>query len=350
MLPEDGLVARTEGMKELPPGRDLVPGPRHPTPAAPDAAAALPSVMASPTAVPPWDLSEGDFDPVTKTVIKVFIYADNGFTVYLDEHHSVHCSGSDDARYPERAVEVFNRVSYLETLSIPLQGSDSLLAVRRLLGDAVARMVSDLRTDGAMRMLDTAEAYFHARRAELARMWYLSAAGAVAALLTLLAMGLWLMRPWLIGSLGIGRAAFEVALTTCCGGIGAFMFILRKSEVIRMEVGAGRLIHYFEGEARAVAGMAGGLVVSLALQGDIFSGLSAKLSHPLAFMLVLGLAAGASEKLVPNLVGRVEGSVGMKDMERENGDHARGDVTSPSDGRPRSRKRDMSTPPEARQR
>lgn len=259
------------------------------------------------------ELSEGDYDPTTKKVIGTFILSDNGFNVYLDTECIVHCTSvSDNPEYPKHCGEVFNRVTFLETLSIPFKNTSHFLPMRRLLGEAVARMISEGNVDGAKYMLDRAEPYLHARRAELARIWYLYAAGAVAALLTLVALSLWLGKTWLVDRVGIGEPAFDVLLTGCCGGIGAFMFVLGRSSTIRMEAGAGRHIHYVEGVARVIAGIAGGVVVSLAVQADLLSGLSARLSHPLAFMLGLGLAAGSSERLVPNLVGKFEATTGTK--------------------------------------
>jgi hypothetical protein len=260
------------------------------------------------------DLSEGDYDPTTKKVIGTFILSDNGFNVYLDTEGIVHCTSiSDHAEYPKDCGEVFNRVTYLETLSIPFKNTSNFLPMRRFLGEAVARMISEGSVDGANYVLDRAEPYLQARRAELARIWYLYAAGAVAAVLTLVALGLWLGKTWLIDRVGIGNPAFDVLLTGCCGGIGAFMFVLGRSSTIHTEAGAGRHIHLVEGVARVIAGVTGGVVVSLAVQADILSGLSARLSHPLAFMLGLGLAAGASERLVPNLVGKFEASTGTKE-------------------------------------
>jgi hypothetical protein len=264
------------------------------------------------------DLSEGDYDPTTKKFIGTFILSDNGFNVYLDTDHITHCTSiADDARYPERSGEIFNRVTYLETLSIPFEKTSSFIPMRRFLGEALARMISEGSVDGANSVLNKAESYFEARRAELARIWYLFAAGAVAGVLGLVAPILWLGRTWLIERVGIGNPAFDVLLTGCFGGIGAFMFVLGRSSTIHTEAGAGREIHFVEGVARVIAGVTGGVVVSLAVQADILSGLSAKLSHPLAFMLGLGLAAGASERLVPSLVGKFEASVGTKESKPE---------------------------------
>jgi hypothetical protein len=266
----------------------------------------------------PEDLSENDYDPTTKKTIKTFILGDNGFIVYLDEDYSVHCSsGAKDPKYPKDSGEVFNRVTYLETLSIPFgeekkSSVSPLIPMRRLLGEAVARMISVGRADAANDLLDKAEAYLNARRAELARIWYLSAAAAVAALPAACALVLWPLREWFISGLGIGKVAFTVALSGCFGGIGAFMFVLGRSDSVHMEAGAGRRIHRVEAGARVLAGIAGGVVASLALQAPILAGLSTKLDHPLALMLLFGLAAGSSERLVPNLVGQAEARAGIK--------------------------------------
>ncbi|HVT60351.1 MAG TPA: hypothetical protein VHR45_18405 [Thermoanaerobaculia bacterium] len=269
----------------------------------------------APTPEPRSELSEGDIDPYTNKRIVTFIIEDNGFRVYLDKEHVVHCSPvKKRAAYPKSSGGVFNTVTYLETLSIPLKKTSHRLPMGRLLGEAVARMISDKRAAAARFMLEKAEYYLNARKSELARMWYLSAAGAVAALLALLAVGLWMARHRPVASLAAGSTALDVALTACCGGIGAFMFILGRSNMIGMEAGAGRKIHYVEGLARVVAGVAGGFTVALAAKADLLLGVTTKLpqAHGLALMLMLGLAAGASERLVPNLVGQVQARVGMK--------------------------------------
>src|ERR1700724_749607 len=96
-------------------------------------------------------------------------------------------------------------------------------------------MISDKRAGAAKFMLEKAEHYLNARKSELARMWYLSAAGAVAAVLALLAVGIWIARHRPVGSLASGSTALDVALTACCGGIGAFLFLHGRWELSGME-------------------------------------------------------------------------------------------------------------------
>ena len=117
----------------------------------------------------------------------------------------------------------------------------------------------------------------------------------------------WLIKGKLVQMLG--KPAFDVALGGMMGALGAFMSLLTRlssPDGIKVDAGAGRLIHVVDCVSRLLAGAAGALLVAFAVQADVFLSFTKASQHSLAILLVLCVAAGASERLVPSLIKRVE--------------------------------------------
>ncbi|MBI3249090.1 MAG: hypothetical protein HYZ50_21515 [Deltaproteobacteria bacterium] len=260
-------------------------------------------------------LAEGDFDPRLKKTIKTLLIQGEDFLVYLDEDDFVEWRGSET--HIAGADEVLNRVSHLETLSMSLVGTGHLQPVRRLIGEGVARLFSDKGTDAAFDVLDRAERYLHARSQELARSWYLAAAGCTACGLGILSAVVWIFRNWIAE--GCGPECVETVTAMGFGAIGAVGSILWRSSKIEVEAGAGAAIHRLEGAARVLTGWLGTLVVVLAVKANVLLGVVGNSHENRALLLLLALVAGASERLIPSLIQQVEGSVRLREPKLQKG-------------------------------
>jgi hypothetical protein len=255
-------------------------------------------------------LCEGDVDPGLKKQVRFLIARRTDFIVYLDTDCAVQW------RLPYKSVEstsphaheILNEVSLVETLSIPLKKTEHLEPVRRLLGEAVARLFSGGQTSeaAALKLLADARVYLQNRMAEMARIWYLSAAG----LFAMIAVGgmvvAWLNRAFL--SSLFTPSAIEVVLCSGFGAVGAFMSLLTRSANIRVAAGAGRKIHYVEALSRVAAGAVGAVFVSLAVKANLLLGALNAPDSDSTLLYLLCLVSGASERLVPGLIARVEAS------------------------------------------
>jgi hypothetical protein len=247
---------------------------------------------------------EGDIDPTLNKRIQTLIDSDDAYIVYLDDQFFVEYSWT--ASYgptPAGFGEIANTVAHLETLSMIYIGPDQMESFRRMLGEAMARIVGDKDQEKARQSLEVAESFLTQRSLERARTWYLQASSIATALALLAAGVLWLRRNWIISN--IGPNAFEAMFGALFGALGSFMSIWIRSERIQMDAGAGKSIHQWEGSARIVVGAACALAIALGVQASVLFGFTKSTEHSLAYLLVICIAAGFSERLFLNLIGQV---------------------------------------------
>ncbi|MGO9201796.1 MAG: hypothetical protein ACLQM8_14815 [Limisphaerales bacterium] len=247
---------------------------------------------------------EGDLDPTLNKRIRTLIDAEDNYIVYLDDDLYVEYSWTDAyGDKPQGFAGVANKVAHLETLSIIYIAPNQLEAFRRILGEAMARIIGDRDGVKAKESLDLAESFLAERSLEKARTWYLQASSVATAAAVVLAAALWLLRDWVISHAGLNT--FEVSVGALLGGVGSFMSIWIRSGRIQMDAGAGKSIHRWEGSARILIGVACAFAVALGVKANIVLGFTKSAEHPLAYLLVICIAAGFSERLFLNLIGHV---------------------------------------------
>jgi hypothetical protein len=253
---------------------------------------------------------EGDIEPSLHKKIEVLIDCDTDYIVYLDDEYFVEWSWTDSyGETPDSFGEIASSVALLETLSTALLSSKRVGPFRRLLGEAIARILGDKDADKARQTVETARMYLQARALETARTWYLVTACLIVCIALVTALVIWLLRARIARL--TGADAFEVGLGCIAGALGAFISILirlARPDGIKVDAGAGAAIHCLECAARIAAGMAGALLSALAIKADLFLGFAKSADHHLAFLLMTCIVAGASERFVPGLIKRVETS------------------------------------------
>jgi len=251
---------------------------------------------------------EGDREPHLGKTIQVLILKTTDFIVYLDEDLFVEWAFT--RAYEAQADlsnlgHVLNRVSQVQAFPLSHLSIEQLTTFRQLVGEAVARLLSDRDPESANEALDNATKWVEGRNKEVARWWYLSASALVAAGMAGIGAALWMTRRALQSAVGAG--AFETALGATAGAVGAFLFILWRSKDLPFDPSATRRIHWLEGVSRVLAGGAGAALVALAIRSEvILGGVLAASGHRLALLLALCMTSGVSERFVPSLVERVE--------------------------------------------
>lgn len=239
--------------------------------------------------------------------IKFLIFHEIAYIFYLDCDNFVEWStNSHYGAYPADLGSVINKVGLLEALSMSLLSPNHSLPFRRLLGESLARALSERNATNALAILDHAEKYMTARSRERARTWYLSAAAIVTTIIMLVVGAFWFGRAAMATMLG--KTAFDMMLGAGAGSFGALLSIITRSNDISMDASAGSKVHYLEAAARIVVGLAGGCIVALAIKANLVLG-SVNAINSLASLIVICIIAGASERLVPNLIKQIEGSV-----------------------------------------
>ena len=248
-------------------------------------------------------LIEGKEEIVHGKVIKHLICKNRDYIVYLDDDLNVWWATDKDANCFDSpaAGEILNEVSYLEGVDVSTLKVHQKEAFRRMLGEAVARLLDVKDAKEAKRVLTYARSYINARNAENVRLWYLSAS-AIATFVVGVAISLiWLAR----NQLQVGPKGVAYALGIGGGALGAFLSILLRSESVPKDISAGKHLYYAEALAKVLAGMIGALLIALGIETRFFFG-SVQADNQLALIAMFGIVAGMSERLIPSLVSKVE--------------------------------------------
>lgn len=247
-------------------------------------------------------------DSLDKRKIATVIFKSEPCIVFIDQDRKLAwLSNLTPDKYAKDFGTVMGRVDLLLSTPDDLLTLSQQEAFRRLIGGAIARLLDDAESSNANSILDKAEAYLRTRTTERARIWFLSSALLIAGMAVLIGVVLVVFRTTVQSRIGI--TAFEVSLATLMGSVGAFLSLGRRVSTLSVDAMAGAGVHYCEGAIRATAGMAGALLVGLCVKSNVVLGVINESGRGLAFLLVLGCIAGASERLVPNIIKKVEGTL-----------------------------------------
>ena len=249
-------------------------------------------------------LREGDDERVHGKTIKCLISKHRDYIVYLDNEMSVWWATNKDFEFLENAKsgEILNEVSYLESVDVSALKPYQLEGFRRMLGEAVARLFDTNDQKQARAVLKYARHYITARCTENARLWYLSASSIATLIVTIIIGSLLLNRE----AIQLGDKAVTVILGIGGGALGALLSILLRSEGVPKDISAGRTLYYCEAISKIVAGMIGALIVALGIEAKFFLGNLDAASNHMTLIMLFCLVAGASERLIPSLISKVE--------------------------------------------
>jgi hypothetical protein len=251
---------------------------------------------------------EGDFEPYLGKTIVTLVYKDQHCIVYLDEDTCVEWVFTGSYRHEWKSnpdfSRVLSRVTDVQAYPVSHLSQDQLSTFRQLVAEALARLLKDNKPAAANEALDTAVRWVQARNREIARWWYLCASLVTSGVFAIALLVLWLLRAPVSGY--VGRTAFEVILGGGAGAVGALLFILARSKSIRFDPSAAKRIHRFEGIARVLVGGIGAVLAALAVEGGVvFAPFSAPTASHLGALLAVCMVAGASERLVPSFIEKV---------------------------------------------
>lgn len=257
--------------------------------------------------------SEGD--QLDGKTIALIIFKSVPCIVFIDEQRTLTwLTNSDYGDYAEEFGDVMGRIDSLLSIPRDLLSENQREVFQRQVGCALARLLDDKEADNANLMLDKADAYLRTRTTERARIWFLSSAFLVTAIALLGGTLFLIFRDRIQQRLGV--SAFEIGLALPMGALGAFFSMVLRLTKLDIDALAGATVHYFEGAVRVIAGMTGGLFVALCVKGNIVLGVINATDKKLAVLLVLAGFAGASERLVPNMIKKVEGTLIPDSSER----------------------------------
>jgi hypothetical protein len=251
-----------------------------------------------------YDLKAGDHDSdLNKTVHDAVMVSDT-FVVYLADDLSIQWKTSADHQWTEGSGEVLNRVAILEARARFIHERGQLEPVKRQIAEGLVRCLDDGDIDGANAILTEAESEIQARNREISWSWYFASAYKVTCACVVAFGVLWLARENV--SAIVGETGLHLLLGTLCGSFGALLSTTARGNRIDVDANAGRSMHVLEGLSRVGAGLIGAGVIALAIKSGFLLGGTRFDGNKLALLLMFCTIAGASERLVPNLIERVE--------------------------------------------
>ena len=265
--------------------------------------------------VPPhYNLKAGDDDPELGKKIREIILSTEQFVVYIDEATTIQWRTTDDHKPSDHCGEVLNLVGTLEAQSAFLDGRPSLFDYRRRIAEGLARCLDGHPKEASIAILNEVALELKARNKEVSWQWYFQSSYIVTVVLAALFVILWLCRDSVRTE--IGGNAFEVILGTICGSFGALLFATARSDRLIIDANAGINLHRLEGLARTGAGVIGALLIALAIKAGLILGAATFPGSKFALLLCLCIVAGASERVVPNIIATLEKTVAGDNRER----------------------------------
>jgi len=248
--------------------------------------------------------------------IKYLVLSTEEFIVFLDDVYDLDWKTTVDFENRELSVEdkknfnsVCNEIAYLESIPLDDLKEKTIINYKRQIGEALVR---NFRNDyyNAHKMLELAKDYIIDRNADKSRFLYLKASG----LITLIAISFgslsWLFRDLIINIIGI--TAFYLWLSFLIGSLGAYLSITLRMGKTNLDYHATKKLHYMEGTTKVFAGMISGLLVALCIKAGILLPVFEKVGSTHLAMVIGGLIAGASERLAPSLIRKIEGNKSNK--------------------------------------
>lgn len=249
-------------------------------------------------------LKEGDTDPSLGKVIKFLILQTDNFIVYIDTNLEIQWWYSEGVQLNEEFGQTLNRVAFLESRARFIENTDHLQSVKRLIAEGLARHLEYSSIKLSNEILDLVEKQICELNLKTSWDWYFKSAYWITSICIFSWALLWVERSTFAPF--IGHNGFEIILGGLIGAGGALISVISRGNQLNLDANAGKSIHQTEGAARIIVGIAGASLAALALKGGLLLSGVVFSGSQLAVLLTLSIVAGASERLVPSLVSKVE--------------------------------------------
>jgi hypothetical protein len=157
----------------------------------------------------------------------------------------------------------------------------------------------------AKESLRTAEDFVTARNNEVARGWFLESSGIAVLLFLVFLLATFHFNCYGAVTGGSDLTTIQkVLFCSAAGAVGAFLSVISRITKIPLDPAAGRYMHYLEGGSRVIAGIIAAPFLLFAVKlGVILPSLD---KDGIEAVILIGIVAGASERLIPSLIGNVE--------------------------------------------
>jgi hypothetical protein len=254
------------------------------------------------------ELQEGDRHKECIGVVSTIVFRTSRFIVYIDNRKRIaYARSADYGQDPADFGIVINKVDELENLASKALLGDSM-SCKAQVAQGLVRVLDEGNGDSALNYLNKLYDGIHqdARHALKAR--YMLASLVSTLILILIVVLLWINRTFIINQVNVN--AFQILLAACCGGIGAFISTFVRSLNFDADVKLSPVIYYLDGFLRIFFGVIAGAVLSLAIKANVILGFITEQDIiSLALICFFSMIAGASERLIPSIIKKIEQEV-----------------------------------------
>lgn len=250
--------------------------------------------------------------------IKYLVFSNDNYIVFIDYQNDIDWKANDEFELERDGLpkedkakfhNVINNAASIE--SIPCDDLEDKVIVnfKRQVGEALVR---NFHFDfvNATKMLALSREYIVDRNADKSRYLYLKASG-----VTTLFFSFWLVVFWLCRNLliqEIGMDAFILSLCLFAGSLGAFLSIVLRVGNTNLDYHASKKLHFMEGGTKVVAGSISAFLIALCIKSGILLPIFTKVESTHLAMFIGAMIGGASERLAPSIIKKIEGSKDKK--------------------------------------
>lgn len=248
---------------------------------------------------------EGDYEASLGKIIKALIIAEESFIVYLDEQDYVEWAYNEKYdladSFQDKFASTLNKIGYLEEISNGVLDHTLKSAFRRLLGESLARLLSEKDEKAAKDILTTAEQILNTKSRQALIISALNSTVTLIVVNILFWIGYNVIElpEWLKNSI-------PVVICSLAGGIGGFIFLMIRSKTLEIEPAFELSSYKKEGILRIVYGIVGGFIIYFAINVKLVIGNIVNPEFSLMTFL-LCMLGGASEKIIPGLIKKIDG-------------------------------------------
>ncbi|MFY9222508.1 MAG: hypothetical protein WAQ98_07560 [Blastocatellia bacterium] len=254
---------------------------------------------------------EGDKDPSLNKTIKTLVYGSKDLIVYLDDQDEIQWSTASSCSLDANTSKTISTIIELEVLCKEPLTQEEKQSFKVLLAQSLADSLIG-QHDAAQEVLLKARAYLQEKATENYRICYVIGAVFMTLLSMSIALLLWVNKDWVLSY----KINIDIVLGMLFGSLGALLSIFTRLQNIEMSTTGSRKYTYIsEGVARVIVGEIGALLTALAIKSNVVVGLVNSFSNPLAGLLAFCIVAAFSERFVPSLIKKFEGSLPESETE-----------------------------------
>lgn len=251
---------------------------------------------------------EGDYEPSLGKKIKILIQASNSYIVYIDEEGFVEWTYNGKFVGADTLLDEFgfilNKISYLESLSDKKLTSEQKVVFSRLLGESVARILKEKNDINAIKIITQAEELLNTK----SRTTLIKTAAIFTLFIIAIEAVLWLIKSLNDKQFNHFSIFYPYLFFSLSGGIGSFIFLMGRSKSLEIEPSIEVDTYKWEALLRIFYGVISGFVVYLAINSKIILGNINNPQYSITTFLIC-LISGASEKILPGIVKKVEAKI-----------------------------------------